>query len=463
MSKNKDHSWIGLIIGLIGIIGILTVLHCETKAQVSLSTQADMKLDTDTCTGTTKNRDIRVRVGDEKEASFKPELNMSAWGGECSINIGLMHNATDMVNSAEKSVRNLFPSVTFVTDNNDTNKIYRREDGCLEWELVLSEQPKSGIFSFPIETEGLKFLYQDPLLIPNQHDSIKGSYAVYHETRRNNHRHINIRDSIYYIPIIDSLNELHTIDTINGIVSDTTYEAYKTGKAFHIYRPKIVDDNMSAVWGDINITADSLYIIVPSEFLKNATYPIIIDPTMGFTTAGGSNETMGEDDIFFNFLPFDTVDAAGSLDSAYMYSARGFVTDLCTIQVAVYTKEASVNNCDSVAVANIAYVDAVVSISPAWIDAAFPAGDSVEADGTYICGQCSNRDDADSDCYHYYDTDGAWSSRYENYATDWPWPANLTGYNVQGGRQYSMYVVYTTEVAEAQSVRRRKMLLGGAR
>ena len=65
---------------------------------------------------------------------------------------------------------------------------------------------------------------------------------------------------------------------------------YKTGKAFHIYRPKITDKNGRWIWGELHIDEKKgeLSVTVNQSFLDNAVYPVTVDPTFGDTSCGAT-------------------------------------------------------------------------------------------------------------------------------------------------------------------------------
>jgi hypothetical protein len=128
-----------------------------------------------------------------------------------------------------------------------------------EFEIHLSAKPDSNVIPFSVQSKELDFCYQsgeredDTVRVP---DNIIGSYAAYHKSKINNE--------------------------------------YKTGKAFHIYRPWAKDATGEKVWCAFNKDWDGindLEIHIPQLFLDNATYPIIIDPTIGYMVAGGTAVT----------------------------------------------------------------------------------------------------------------------------------------------------------------------------
>src|SRR3989344_1086026 len=138
------------------------------------------------------------------------------------------------------------------------------ENGGLELEVLLKEKPTTNKFDFTIEgAENLNFFYQGALTQEEidlegavRPENVIGSYAVYHKTKKN-----------------------HVIGSTN----------YGTGKVFHIYRPKAVDANGVEEWGELNYRNGVLSVTLPQEWLNAATYPVIVDPTFGDTTAVGSS------------------------------------------------------------------------------------------------------------------------------------------------------------------------------
>ena len=122
--------------------------------------------------------------------------------------------------------------------------------GGIEFNLTLDKKPITNVFLFPIATQNLSFYYQ-PALTPEEiakgevrSDNVTGSYAVYHTSKRHNE--------------------------------------YKTGKAFHIYRPKAIDDNGDWIWGNMSIGNGNLTIELNQDWLDKAKYPVILDPIIGY-------------------------------------------------------------------------------------------------------------------------------------------------------------------------------------
>ena len=159
-------------------------------------------------------------------------------------------------------------------------RIYKLDEESVEFDVVLEKNIAIYEFVFPISSQNLVFYYQPPLyeeygffspfsnstfsvnatdvvengiVVSHRPEDVVGSYAVYHNSKRNNE--------------------------------------YKTGKAFHIYRPLAVDSVGNKVWCDLNIDEAKgiLSITISQTFLDSAVYPVSIDPSFGYTTAGASN------------------------------------------------------------------------------------------------------------------------------------------------------------------------------
>ena len=143
----------------------------------------------------------------------------------------------------------------------------QNEDG-FEFDITLATKPDTNVYTMSIKTKDLKFgkqpaISDDKVKTEYQSPRVTGSYAVYHDSKQGNE--------------------------------------YKSGKAFHIYRPIIKDATGWEVWGDLDIDTE-MRITIPQDFIDNATYPIVIDPTFGYTTQGAtavttSNLTVASDAI----------------------------------------------------------------------------------------------------------------------------------------------------------------------
>lgn len=129
-------------------------------------------------------------------------------------------------------------------------------------DFILDAKPDTNVFTYRIEgAEDFDFFYQPALTeqeIANgdgRPENVIGSYAVYHKEKAN-----------------------HRVGSTN----------YATGKVMHIYRPKAIDANGNEMWAALSYADGVLSVTVPEKFLDAAVYPVIVDPTFGYTSIGAS-------------------------------------------------------------------------------------------------------------------------------------------------------------------------------
>lgn len=239
-----------------------------------------------------KHLKVDVEVGDRKTPGFKPKLKLKRWDEECSLDIDFAEETTEeeleekldgegniikikwkiktATSELELEYYPVEPRIEILIVNGKEHKFLQNEEGGLEFGIVLKKKPSVNTFIIPIQIKGLRFIYQPPLHPdhptwvngnnPDDPDESKatafrpenvvGSYAVYHESKKNN--------------------------------------KYKTGKAFHIYRPKLIDSIMAEAWADMSISDGKLVITLPQDFLNTATYPVMLDPIFGYNVIGGA-------------------------------------------------------------------------------------------------------------------------------------------------------------------------------
>lgn len=204
----------------------------------------------------------------------KPSVKLTKWDGQTSMTvryddvkaIGKRALLTDRIEWKDtKQEVHAYPIQATST----------MEDGGFEIEIILNEKPTTNIFNFPITgTENLDFLYQAPLWReaglsePTQNctdtkcdeserpENVVGSYAVYFKDHQNH---------------------------IEGQTN------YATGKAYHIFRPQVIDAKGNKIWADLSYSNSVLTVNVPQGFLDTASYPVTVDPTFGYTTCGASS------------------------------------------------------------------------------------------------------------------------------------------------------------------------------
>lgn len=238
-------------------------------------------------------RTIEIEIGDSKQTTFFPQIKTMHWENECNFSARLLDGAF------ETPVVSLSPDgsmVRYATSQFEAHFYTQAgdEDGQLEFEIVLLTPPASNVIAFSIMSKGLVFMRQGPLteeidgvfvvtatetegfdakgkLTTSRPDNVVGSYAVYHASARNN------------FP--------------GG-------QHYRTGKAFHIYRPQVIDARGQSAWGvlDIDVVNGLMTVTIPQAFLDRASYPVrhAAGLTIGYNSAGASTTSTGANLILAN-------------------------------------------------------------------------------------------------------------------------------------------------------------------
>lgn len=194
-----------------------------------------------------------VEAGGKNSVYFLPNLNMSFFDDEFFINI----NRKEKKITKDCAVTN---NKTKLICGGDTDLFYVDEDGNFKWDIEFSEMPETNVFTWELKcSNDIEFIYQGALTEDEINDGctrdekIIGSYAVY----------CNIK---------------------NG--------KYKTGKICHIHKPVCIDAEGNTVYAELYIDNKELTITIPVTFLDNAIYPVTLDPTFGYTSAGASSQTL---------------------------------------------------------------------------------------------------------------------------------------------------------------------------
>ena len=202
---------------------------------------------------------IEVEIGDSKQLDFKPQFKIKRWDNEVNFSMRAIEEAGATMVEKDGKVKYKGKGI----EVHQYEKTEAGEDGGFEFEWVLNKKPKSNVLRTTIQHKGLDFFYQPALTAEeieqgaSRDENVVGSYAVYHSTKKNN--------------------------TIGK-------KQYKTGKAFHIYRPHAVDAKGVKVWCELDIKEGELTVTVPEDFLNKASYPVVVDPTFGYTSVGGTQQ-----------------------------------------------------------------------------------------------------------------------------------------------------------------------------
>lgn len=253
---------------------------------------------------------LEVEIGDSKQADFYPQIKLMRWDNEVNCSFRIVGNGLT------PTMR--FDSEKIIWAQGDTEAHFYdlpasgKYEGGYEFEIVLKSKPASNKIDFTIQTKGLDFFYQPPLTDEHhvgdytRHGTIAGVTET--DTKDSSGRVLDHREP----KVVGSYAIYHST---KGRWNEINGKAYKAGKAFHIYRPKVKDALGTEVWADLNIDVAQgiMTITVPRDFLNKATYPVVIDPEYGYTTVGGSwGEYMANTECFVAEL--GNSPAAGTLN-----------------------------------------------------------------------------------------------------------------------------------------------------
>lgn len=206
-----------------------------------------------------------TEIGDVHVVDFMPQVKIKRWDNDANMSIRMVEDfdpsEPTLDSDKEKLLykKDTFEARFYLLPVEQIEGISKAS----EFDVVFYAKPSSNRVEFTITTKNLVFHKQLPLTPDEIYEGVTrsqeivNSYAVYYKFRAGG--------------------------------------SYKNGKAFHIYRPIIYDANDNYTYGDIHINpgrdgeTGTMAIDIPQEFLDNAVYPIIVDPTLGYTTLGGSS------------------------------------------------------------------------------------------------------------------------------------------------------------------------------
>lgn len=258
-------------------------------------------------TGTTlvaKSAQFPIEIGDSKQADFYPQIKLPLWDNEVNFSIRLLDNdpTVPVVRATENKILWEKPHVSAQLFDQG----FDEETGGFEFAVIWPAPPPSNVLQFSVQLKGLTANYQLPLTQEKPKSWWTGviteTEAFDKDGNRRGYRPAHVVGSYVFY---------HATMTGN-------YQGgknYKSGKAFQIDRPWAQDANGVRVWAvlDVNVRTGLMTITVPQEFLDAAVYPVLVDPTFGYSTPGGSSDNNGTIPTysFANTTPA----SSGTLDS----------------------------------------------------------------------------------------------------------------------------------------------------
>jgi hypothetical protein len=222
---------------------------------------------------------------DATTTEFTPKLKISRWD---EVSFSITPKDLDKIATKDKTLSFEGEKIKLETPKVDYFLYELTEgEGGFEYQINLKEKPLTNIIELEIESDGLEFAYQKPVSQLNDK-----RFASTTETQGFD-KNGNL---VFYMPenVVGSY-----VVYYRGITGFNFVESkdYKTKKAFHIYRPKIIDSAGNWIWGLLNIDNGILSVTIPQDFLDKAVYPIkhAAGLTFGYTSVGASSDSLADE------------------------------------------------------------------------------------------------------------------------------------------------------------------------
>jgi len=329
---------------------------------------------------------VETVVGDPNASEFTPELKLSRWEGEVSMKI---KPDVSGVATKDKNLNFNGDKIEFSTPDtlyNFYDKPTGYDGGGYEFDIVFNQKPASNIISIPIETQNLEFIYQPPL---NQ-ETQRFNVVSCSETQCFD------KDGQVMVERPENVVGSYAVYYSNHVTGDYTAlggKNYMSGKAFHIYRPKVIDANNNWVWGDLNVdtTSGIMSVTIPQSFLDSAVYPVTVDPYFGIYPQCSSSSFYSFANFFEGGQSAPTSDGVVSSISFYSYNSGTSMKGLLVLSA------------DKTIVGGAVGAAVAMPSSLGWATSTFATGPSVTNGTNYLVGGVFN-----SDLNLSYDSSGSY-------------------------------------------------------
>ena len=356
-----------------------------------------------------------VLIGDIVDADFHPKFTLTKWNGNAWLKFAFDDNQiTKAQTVALQSNKVVWDTPLFALRFYPLEQAVGHEDGGLEFELILKTKPQKNSFSLSIQTQNLAFHYQPSL-------TQEFNIAECFELSETYARLKNGREVFRPKPVVGSYAVYHA-SKANGI--------YKNGKAFHIYRPKLTDADGKTAWADLDVDVVNgvLTLTLPQAFLDAAKYPVVVDPTFGYTSIGATDGYATA--TFTRGIQFSCPET-GTLESISLYCSSTGID----IKVGLYDTSGSPPW--EVPLNKVAGSGAVSVVTSGWQVVSLSA--SLTAQKYYLMFVEASF----AGTYLKYDSATALSgSSNVVYGDEWVDP--MTGWSVENDYKWSIYATYTT-------------------
>ena len=303
--------------------------------------------------------------------------------------------------------------------------VYNISNG-LEWEIILHQNPMVESFAVNIQKSNLTFHFQPALnkeLNVSEFDFVNSTHAI-------------LDGVVHYerpINVVDSYAVYHNMLRDNQ---------YATGKLFHLYRPLFIDAENNTSWMNITITETAMTFHLNQTFLAAAVYPVVIDPTFGYDTVGGSGAV-----ISTTLVDYQRGGATESpSDMGTVTTMHGHMRGDGQIKHAIYNDTGAGNEPDYKQ-----QQSSEISTSGSgyeWKNASCNV--ELEASTDYHLCTWGNRQGGSFDIYLHYDSVSGYDVWRNSDSYDGTWPNTLDPTDKYSNYRYSIFATYTAAAVEQE-------------
>lgn len=252
---------------------------------------------------------VDVEVGDlATPGEFFPQAKLKRWNNEANVSIRLVDAGAGKTHSINNGIIEYKSGTARARWYQVTPAAFLGDDNGLEMEIFLGSKPPVNTLQFTVSNKNIEWWYQPPLANVEADGS---SWEIDAEGARHE-RSAEVSGSYaLYWPG-------HPINTTEGA-------QYRTGKIGHLYRPKAIDALGATAWGTLSYDSQIgiLTASIPQAFLDSATYPVVIDPTIGYTTTAGTTYTSTGSVYAAKF----TASSSGDANPGTMYLYGRYLTN----------------------------------------------------------------------------------------------------------------------------------------
>ncbi len=376
-----------------------------------------------------------TEIGDVAQQDFLPQLKIKRWDNECNFSVRLVDDTpgVPIIDTEKEKIKYVKEKIE--VHFYKTQILMHRSTyiNGYEFEVILKEKPATNMITYSIQTKGLRFVYQPPLTEEWLVGQVYKSRTISEVTET------EIKDSEGNILLRRPENVIKSWAVYN-VTSRDNYSLfggkdYKTGKAFHRFRPKAIDANGWEVWGDVDIDIERglSTVTLPQDFIDNAVYPIrhASGDTFGYTSIGASTD---------GYNPANDFDGCGVFTSG----SAGTATSISIYHVdydagkSGNMKGVLILDSDYNIISNGVGSPVAWDSTEEWVVSSFGTSPSIAASTDYVIGHIVDT----SSMGWAYDSDASYSEHYDssnNYAS----PTHPTDLTTYGSVKMSIYVTYT--------------------